>query len=345
MKKLLACMALLFSVSFSTQALVILQYHHIDDSTPAVTSTRVDDFMAHMELLEKEGMHIIDLKDALEKLQRNEALPEKSVAITFDDAYSSIYDNAWPKLKELGWPFTIFVNPTQIDNKVRNMITWEQLKELQDAGVLIANHSQTHPYLIEPHGEADLATFLDKEINGAEQRLKEVLGTSHKIFAYPYGEFNAEIMQWLDEQGYIGIGQHSGAVGPDTNFLAVPRYPAGGIYANPSTLRTKLYTLAFPISADQFIDPVLGEHNPPSISLEFTLKDIYTSQIQCYSGSEGALDTKATKDGDLIKVSTGAKKAITSGRDRYNCTAPSRSKPGWYYWYSQYWINPSVSNR
>src|SRR5690554_7144352 len=119
-------MSLLFSVSFSTQALVILQYHHIDDSTPAVTSTRVDDFMAHMELLEKEGMHIIDLKDALEKVQRNEALPEKSVAITFDDAYSSIYDNAWPKVKELGWPFNNFVKPTQIDNKVRNKIKSEE---------------------------------------------------------------------------------------------------------------------------------------------------------------------------------------------------------------------------
>src|SRR5690554_7148320 len=82
MKKLFACMSLLFSVSFSTQALVILQYHHIDDSTPAVTSTRVDDFMAHMELLEKEGMHIIDLKDALEKVQRNEALQKKLLLLT-----------------------------------------------------------------------------------------------------------------------------------------------------------------------------------------------------------------------------------------------------------------------
>src|SRR5690554_7959746 len=76
MKKSFACMSLLFSGSFSTHALVVLQYHHIDDSTPAVTSTRADDFMAHTALHEREGRHIIDLKDALGKVQGNEARPE-----------------------------------------------------------------------------------------------------------------------------------------------------------------------------------------------------------------------------------------------------------------------------
>lgn len=345
MKKLFISVALLMSLSLSTQALVILQYHHIADDTPAITSTRIDDFLAHMQLLEKEEMQIVDLKQALAKIKNNEPLPKKAVAITFDDAYLSIYTNAWPKLKELKWPFTIFVNPLQIDNKIANMISWEQLKEMQDAGAIIANHGQTHAYLIEPHGEKDLATFLDKEINDAEKRLEEVLGTTHKIFAYPYGEFNAEIMQWLKEEGYIAIGQHSGAVGPATNFQAIPRYPAGGIYANPSTLKTKLRTLAFPISAEQFLDPVLGDNNPPTLNLEFTLKDIHLNQIQCYSGAEGALTTDVKKDGNLIKISTSAKKPITAGRDRYNCTAPSRKNPGWYYWYSQYWINTDVNNR
>lgn len=345
MKRLFFYVALFMSLSFSTQALVILQYHHISDDTPAITSTRPDDFLAHMKLLQDEEMQIVDLKEALEKVKNNQGLPKNAVAITFDDAYSSIYENAWPKLKELNWPFTIFVNPTQIDNKVANMITWPQLKEMQDAGALIANHSQTHPYLIEANPEKDLATYLDKEINGAEKRLLEELGTSHKIFAYPYGEFNADIMQWLKEQGYIGIGQHSGAVGPSTNFQAIPRYPAGGIYANPSTLNTKLHTLAFPISAEQFVEPVLSGNNPPQLSLEFELKDIYSSQVQCYSGTEGALKTEVSKDGDTISIKTEAKNPITVGRDRYNCTAPSRSHPGWYYWYSQYWINTDVKNR
>lgn len=345
MNKLFISVALLMSLSFSAQALVILQYHHIADDTPAITSTRIDDFLEHMKLLKREKMEIVDLKQALEKIKNNQPLPKKAVAITFDDAYLSIYTNAWPKLKELKWPFTIFVNPQQIDNKIANMISWEQLKEMQDAGALIANHGQTHSYLIESHAEKDLATFLDKEINDAEKRLEEVLGTSHKIFAYPYGEFNADIMQWLKDQGYIGIGQHSGAVGPLTNFQAIPRYPAGGIYANPSTLKTKLRTLAFPISAEQFLDPVLKDNNPPTLNLEFNLKDIHLSQIQCYSGAEGALKTDVSKDGDRIKLSTTAKKPITAGRDRYNCTAPSRSHSGWYYWYSQYWINTDVSNR
>lgn len=350
MKKLFSYVALLMSLSLPSQALVVLQYHHIDDDTPAITSTRIDDFDEHIELLQEEGMEIVDLKDALHKVKNNQSLPKKAVAITFDDAYLSIYENAWPKLKELQWPFTIFVNPKQIDNQVANMISWEQLQEMQDAGAIIANHSQSHPYLIEHDSNQDgseqaLADYLDKEINGAEERLLEKLGTSHKIFAYPYGEFNTDIMQWLKAQGYMAIGQHSGAVGPNTNWQAIPRYPAGGIYANPSTLKTKLRTLAFPISGDQFVDPVLGDSNPPTLELSFRLDDIHLNQVQCYSGAEGALSTEVSQDAGLIQLNTAAKKPITAGRDRYNCTAPSRKNPGWYYWYSQYWINTDVSNR
>lgn len=329
--------------SLNAYSLVILQYHHVDDHTPASTSTRPDVFKQHLQLLKDEAMQVMDLKTALHALDHQQSLPEKAVAITFDDAYISIYTQAWPLLKEAGLPFTIFVNPKQIDAKLRNMMSWQQLKELQDQGVIIANHGQTHPYLIEHQG--DLNAFLDEEINAAESRLKEQLGTSHKLFAYPYGEFNLVIAQWLKEQGYYAFGQQSGAMGEHTFRQAIPRFPAGGIYANPETLKTKLYSLAFELGEQQYLEPVLTDNNPPKLTLTIPVEDFHPRQIQCYSGNEGELKVERTVEDQNVVISTQAKEPIKSGRDRYNCTAPSIKHKGFYYWYSQQWINPEVPNR
>ena len=347
MKKLFLCCALAL-LSLPSNALVVLQYHHIDDHTPPSTSTRPEVFKQHLELLKNEQMVIVDLMQALKDLDAGKALPDKAVAITFDDAYLSIYSTAWPLLKKEGWPFTIFVNPKQIDAKLPNMISWEQLKELQDQGVIIANHTQTHPYLIEADLNKNIGgldTYLNQEINGAEQRLKEKLGSSHKLLAYPYGEYNLAIMNWLKQQGYTAFGQQSGAIGVTTNRQALPRYPAGGVYANPETLKNKLYTLPFAIRAKQYQEPVLAANNPPKFTLDIPIDDFLPKQIQCYSGNEGALATAVTVQDGVAQVTTQAVNPINTGRDRYNCTAPSLKQRGFYYWYSQQWINPTVPNR
>ncbi|MEN9464745.1 MAG: hypothetical protein RL217_926 [Pseudomonadota bacterium] len=340
-----AALVSLLALSLPSFALVILQYHHISTSTPPSTSTSPEDFRTHLSLIEQQGMQVVDLKTALNKLEKGEAVPDNALAITFDDAYISIYQNAWPLLKDKGWPFTIFVNPNVVDAGGNATISWEQLLEMQKNGAAIANHSQSHDYLIEKVTEENSHAYLDKEINGAEARIKEKLGVSHKLFAYPYGEFNLPIMAWLKTQGYKALGQHSGAVGTSTSMQLIPRYPAGGIYANPNTLKAKLHTLAFALSAENIIEPTLGQSNPPPLTLNIPLVDFKVQQIQCYSGAENAIPSKAELMGENVVLETQARKAIMTGRERYNCTAPSLSKPGWYYWYSQYWINPKVKNR
>lgn len=345
LKRWLAVAGLLLALPASAQ-LVILQYHHVATDTPPSTSTTPDDFAAHLQLLADEQMVVVGLQEALTRIRAGETLPEKAVAITFDDAYTSVYSTAWPLLQARGWPFTVFVNPQAVDERVSTVMSWEQLQDLQNQGVMIANHTQSHPYLINVPAGMTMDAWLDKEINGAEKRLQEKLGTSHKLLAYPYGEFNLAITHWLQQQGYTALGQQSGPVGPSSHPQALPRFPAAGIYANPNTLKTKLYTRPFPISAEQFAEPVLSnEQNPPALRLTFPAADLRVQQIQCYSGSEGAIPTRAERNGDRISLHTQARKAIQSGRDRYNCTAPSSAKPGWYYWYSQFWINTAVSKR
>ena len=92
--------SLLFSLiwSHSTWATVILQYHHISDSTPPSTSISPALFQKHMQHLLDKGYQVLALHEVAARLQQGESLPDQSVVITFDDGYDSVYTEAYPFL-------------------------------------------------------------------------------------------------------------------------------------------------------------------------------------------------------------------------------------------------------
>ena len=325
-------------------ALVILQYHHVNASTPAITSVTPEVFREHMTLLEEKNMTAVNLEEALQSIMTGEPLPERAVAITFDDAYLSVYENAWPELKKRGWSFTMFTSTDPVDKKYADMMTWDQLREIKDGGAVIANHTRSHPYLLETPEGQDAEDWWENEIKQAEARIEAETGSSTRMFAYPYGEYTLEMAEWLEDHGYIAFGQQSGAVGQSAHPQVIARFPASGVYANTDTLATKLMSLPFSISADQVRDPVL-ENNPPSLTLEIEVQDFRPAQLQCYAAGAGELDIETSVEGETMTVVMQQPDAITAGRGRYNCTAPSLSQPGRFYWYSQLWVNTDVSNR
>lgn len=339
----------LFAALFAlpAQALVILQYHHVDATTPAVTSVSTDTFREHMTLLEEMNMTVVNLEDAMQQLLTGESLPERAVAITFDDAYLSVYENAWPELKKRNWSFTMFTSTDPVDKKYKDMMNWDQIREIQSGGAVIANHTRTHPYLLETPAGEDRKDWWQHEINGAEERIREETGQSTRMFAYPYGEYSLEMAAWLEDQGYIAFGQQSGAAGASSHPQIVPRFPASGVYANIETLKTKLESLAFNIQPSEVRDPVLN-NNPPELTITLTVNDFRPDQLQCYGAGVGELEIEKDIQGDddqKVEVTMQQDTAIKAGRGRYNCTAPSLSQPGRYYWYSQLWVNTDVSNR
>lgn len=90
--------------------LVVLQYHHVADDTPAVTSIKPDEFIEHLNYLADNQFNIVDLPSALQKIKAGETLADKSVAITFDDGYLNLLDVALPELeKEVGQPLFLLI--------------------------------------------------------------------------------------------------------------------------------------------------------------------------------------------------------------------------------------------
>ena len=109
-------------------------------------------------------------KTALNKLEKGEVVPDNALAITFDDAYISIYQNAWPLLKDKVGHLPFFWNPNTVDAGAPPSAGATSRKK---KGATVANHSQNHDYLIEKVSAENIQTYLDKEINGAEARIKE----------------------------------------------------------------------------------------------------------------------------------------------------------------------------
>ncbi|MCB1844505.1 MAG: hypothetical protein KDI09_16205, partial [Halioglobus sp.] len=70
---------------------VILLYHHVASDTPASTSVSPETFARHLRYLADEGYTVLSLEEVLWRLSKGKHFPKNSVAVTFDDAYASVY--------------------------------------------------------------------------------------------------------------------------------------------------------------------------------------------------------------------------------------------------------------
>jgi len=321
----------------SANSAIILQYHHVSEDTPAITSLSPKQFKQHMDYLNQHNFNVVPLEQLINAIVNKTPIADKTVAITFDDGYDNVYDNARPILKQFDWPYTVFVNSDFVDQKYSRHMSWDQLRTIAKEKATIANHTRKHDYLLhKPENLTDKQwqQQIAADIQHVEQRITTEIGQQHKLVAYPYGEFDQHTQATLKSLGFIGIGQHSGAVGHYTDLTRVPRFPASGIYANLDKLKIKINSLAMPILSLEQADPVVRQ-NPPTVILSVKLDDIHTKQIQCFNSGPGKAIIKWLDD---KRFSVTATKPLNTGRSRYNCTAPSKQKPGRFYWFSQPWV-------
>jgi len=318
-------------------AAVMLIYHHVAADTPRVSSVTPAEFREHLSYLRDNNFQVIGLDVLIDQLKTGKPIADNAVVITFDDSYENNFTTAHPILQEFGYPYTIFISPGAIDDRVGPVLSWSQVKQMADDGVLVANHAMWHEHMARPEqgeSEADWLKRMQQSILQAEQRIKEETGQSHQWLAYPYGEFSDPLEALVTQLGFVGIGQQSGAIGPLTKLTRIPRYPAAGQYADLKDLSQKFRTLAFPITGYLAANQVISS-NPPVLRLEVKIEDFRAQQLRCYAGSE-VLEPVWLND-NTFEVQ--ASKPVNRGRSRYNCTAPSLSKRGYFYWYSQPWLN------
>ena len=128
------------------------------------------------------------------------------VCITFDDGYRDNYTIAYPLLKRLGVPFTVYVTTGFIDNQLPMWwypgehlgISKEELIALDaDPLCTIGAHTVSHPKL-------DTLTYEEqyKEIADSKQKLEQLFGHPVQHFSFPHGAYDEETLAICRELGF-----------------------------------------------------------------------------------------------------------------------------------------------
>jgi len=209
----------------------VLMYHALDEGRSAISISPAT-FERQMRLLYQQGFQVVPLGQLVSSLRNSQALPDKSVVITFDDGLESVYASAFPVLERFGFPATVFLVagycgksndwPSQPPKVPRfPLMTWTQIKELDRHGIDFGAHTLTHPRLDRvPPGE------LEREVLESKTAIEDQLGHEVSLFSYPCGRCNQASAE-LVGQAYAGAcTTRLGMVTPDSDPLALARVDA-----------------------------------------------------------------------------------------------------------------------
>lgn len=126
-------------------------------------------------------------------------IPEKIVVLTFDDASSSHYHIVAPVLKKYGFGATFFVCEFPPDfNDTTKYMTWEQIRELNDMGFEIGNHTGQHVAVTRTGIEQ-----FEQQIRYIEDKCRQYNIPKPVSFAYPVYITRPEAIDWLKQLGYL----------------------------------------------------------------------------------------------------------------------------------------------
>ncbi len=292
---------------------VILMYHRFGESAHPSTNIRLDQFEAHLEELQTGGYTVLSVPEIIDAIHSGQPLPDRTVGITIDDAYLSVYTEAWPRLRLAGFPFTLFVATDAIDRKYANYMSWDQIRDLRDKGVNIGSQTASHL-----HMPANREARNKEDLRLSNERFQRELGETPPIFAYPFGEASTRIQEIVKDAGFANaFGQHSGALHSSSDRYYMPRFALNENFGD--TRRFKLVANALPVPYTDLSprNPTLTK-NPPFFGFTLAQEAGSLRGLTCYSGDQGKLQMERL--GPRVEVRLA--RNFSPGRARINCTAP-----------------------
>ncbi|MBT6566809.1 MAG: polysaccharide deacetylase family protein [Candidatus Puniceispirillum sp.] len=307
----------------------ILMYHRFGETKYPTTNIRLEQFDAHLERLQNGDFTVWPLPRIVEYLQSGQPLPDRTVAITIDDAYQSVYQEAWPRLQALDMPFTLFVATQPIDANRYGYMTWDQIRELQSAGVTIGSQTRTHPHMHQISIERS-----KNEIAESNARFIAELGLRPALFAYPYGEYDMQVIQAVMDAGFIAaFGQNSGIAHGYNGFYELPRFAMNEQYGTLSRLDLAINGL--PLKVDQITpEDVILDQNPPIYGFTLAPDMDKPKQLRCFNSIYGKLDVTIMGPRAEIRLPG----PLNGKRARINCTMPGYD--GRWRWFGRQFLNP-----
>lgn len=168
------------------QGVPVLMYHMIGDVPNNDAVLLESHFREQMKFLKDNGFHPITMQQLYEYMTQGKAVPVKPVVLTFDDGYPDTYSIVMPIMKEYGFACTVFIPTYDADQGTR--LTWQQIKEMKEAGIDIQSHSYKHERMTDMQGQT-----LEDEVKLSQEALQKQLGITSDYFCYPYGSENKAV--------------------------------------------------------------------------------------------------------------------------------------------------------
>jgi peptidoglycan/xylan/chitin deacetylase (PgdA/CDA1 family) len=222
---------------------LVLCYHSVSPRWPIDITVTPDALARQLESLVQQGYRGATFQEAAS------SATGKVLAVTFDDAYHSVLEHAYPIMRALGLPGTVFAvtdyvtherplwwpgmddwQESELHGELRGL-TWDELRLLADAGWEIGSHTATHPLLTELD-DAELAGELERSKAACEHELDRECRT----VAYPYNNVDRRVAAAAAEAGYAAGAAIRRSVGPPR----VLSWPRVGVYRLDSYLRFRL---------------------------------------------------------------------------------------------------------
>jgi peptidoglycan/xylan/chitin deacetylase (PgdA/CDA1 family) len=294
---------------------VVMMYHRFGEKSLPSTNIRLDQFESHLAELTL-GKHIVrSLDEIVVALKAGRPLIGRTIGISIDDAFQSVYREAWPRLRKAGLPFTLFVATDVVDWGGTGYMNWDQIRELVRAGVTIGSQTASHPHMPLLTGAQ-----VKKELDKSRRRFEKELGITPRLFAHPFGEASAAVMAAARAAGFIAaFGQHSGVLHGKSDFAYLPRFAMNERYGSRDRFRQAANALPLYATEITPLDPTLGP-NPPAFGFTVGRNVGSLDALACYSSAHGQL---AYERLGRLRIEVRPPTAFRPGRARINCTLPA----------------------
>lgn len=313
----------------AAESAVVLVYQRFGEDSKPANSVQLSEFDAHITELTSGKYNVMALPDILAAIDKGEKLSNRTVAITIDDTFRSVYEEAWPRLKKAGLPFTLFATTDPADLRRPGYMTWDEIRELRDGGVTIAAHTAAFLRVSEATAEEFRA-----DAERSLESFQRELGERPIIFAWPRGEMSNAAGDMLAQLGFkAAFGYHSGSVSSLANRMMMPRFSMVGTYARQKEFIMRVNTLALPLTNVEPPNPMLEGAAPTKFSFTIDPAAGRIRGFNCFHSSQGQLDLKETGDRRYEAALTGS---TPKGIWRINCTMPTGGKR-FRWWGMQYY--------
>jgi peptidoglycan/xylan/chitin deacetylase (PgdA/CDA1 family) len=203
--------------------LTILTYHRVGGGSPDERDLGVDAFAAQLDVLV--GHNVVTLDEGVDRLRVGDKRP--TVALTFDDGFADVYDNAWPLLRAQRVPFTLYLASAYVGAQMHwegstaradgPALSWDQIREMVESGLCtVGNHSHSH---VRPE---ELTAF---ELDACSAAAQTHLGVTPQHFAYPWGIRVPRLEYELSRRFRTAVTGEVGRNLSGQNFMRLRRVP------------------------------------------------------------------------------------------------------------------------